>query len=160
MPFFKIRKVKIPSKTVTLNPKMQKVVELLNNNESLSEKYKERATLKNNLQNFIDQALLDEKAIKQTFAHVQANVDALAKETNLEKDQKRLEETFSKLTQKMDPVDIQAIHQAYHALQSSAPYQEDTSSLPSYDRAQQLYPSLPTTPFAITDGIGQKGVTL
>ena len=70
---------------------MQKVVELLNDNESLSEKYKERVTLKNNLQNFIDQAHLDEKAIKQTLPHVQANVDALTKETKkLEKDQKRL----------------------------------------------------------------------
>ena len=160
MPFFKSRKVKIPSKTVTLNSTMQKVVELLNDNESLSEKYIERVTLKNNLQNFIDQAHLDEKAIKQTLPHVQANVDALTKETKkLEKDQKRLEETFSKLTERMDPVDIQAIHQAYHASQPSAPDQEDTSSLPSYDRAQQLYPSPPTTSFVITDGIGQEGVT-
>ena len=143
MLFFKGRKVKIPSKIVTLNPKMQKVVELLNNNESLSEKYKERATPKNNLQNLIDQSHLDKKAIKQTLPHVQANADALTKETKkLEKDQKRLEKAFSKLTQKMDPVDIQAIHQAYHAPQPSAPNQEDTSSLPSYDRAQQLYPSL------------------
>ena len=82
MPFFKSRKAEIPSKIVTLNPKMQKVVELLNDNESLSEKYKKRATLKNKLQNFFDQAHLDEKAIKQTLRHVQANVDALKKKQN------------------------------------------------------------------------------
>ena len=78
--------------------------------------------------------------------------------TQLEKDQRSLEKTFSKLITKIDPPELHEIHHAYHKTEPSVPLQDETSSLPSYDKVQKVYPSLETTSFVITDGIGQEEV--
>ena len=62
----------------------------------------------------------------------------------------------------MTPPELEEIHQAYHDTQPTAPaLNDDTSSLPPYEKATSLYPSLskPTPLFVVMDGIGQEEVT-
>ena len=62
----------------------------------------------------------------------------------------------------MTPPELEEIHQAYHDTQPTAPaLNDDTSSLPPYEKATSLYPSLSKTTllFVVMDGIGQEEVT-
>ena len=103
----------------------------------------------------------DEEMINKLRPKLQNNLRSLDMGSKqLEKDQLSLEKTFSKLTTKIDPPpELHEIHHAYNKIEPSAPLQDETSSLPSYDKVQKLYPSLETTSFVITDGIGQEEVT-
>ena len=61
----------------------------------------------------------------------------------------------------MTPPELEEIHQAYHDTEPSVPaLNDDTSSLPPYEKANSLYPSLPasTPSFVIMDGIGQEEI--
>ena len=72
-----------------------------------------------------------------------------------------MEKTFDKLITKVTPPELEEIHQAYHDTEPTAPLNiDDTSSLPPYEKATSLYPSLsqPTPSFVIMDGIGQEEI--
>ena len=104
----------------------------------------------------------DEDIIQKLKPKLQTDLKILERGSKqLEKDQKALEKTFDKLTTKVTPPELNEIHQAYHNTESTAPSNiDDTSSLPPYEKATSLYPSLlqPTPSFVITDGIGQEEI--
>ena len=95
----------------------------------------------------------DEDVIQKLKPKLQTDLKILEKGSKqLEKDQKALEKTFDKLTTKVTPPELQEMHQAYHDTEPTAPSNiDDTASLPSYEKATSLYPSLsqPTPSFVI-----------
>ena len=104
----------------------------------------------------------DEDIIQKLKPKLQTDLKILEKGSKqLERDQKALEKTFDKLTTKVTPPELEKIHQAYHDTEPTAPSNiDDTSSLPPYEKAASLYPSLsqPTPSFVIMDGIGQEEI--
>ena len=139
------------------------ITKILDDNRELTNSLKEHTELRNTLKNQIEQMRHDEDVIQKLKPKLQTDLKILEKGSKqLEKDQKALEKTFDKLTTKVTPPELQEIHQAYHDTEPTAPSNiDDTSSLPPYEKATSLYPSLlePTPSFVIMDGIGQEDIT-
>ena len=157
MPLFKKKNVnKKKAKRASL------ITKILDDNRELTNSLKEHTELRNTLKNQIEQMRHDEDVIQKLKPKLQTDLKILEKGSKqLEKDQKALEKTFDKLTTKVTPPELQEIHQAYHDTEPTAPSNaDDTSSLPPYEKATSLYPSLlqPTPSFVITDGIGQEEI--
>ena len=138
------------------------ITKILDDNRELTNSLKEHTELRNTLKNQIEQMRHDEDVIQKLKPKLQTDLKILEKGSKqLEKDQKALEKTFDKLTTKVTPPELQEIHQAYHDTEPTAPSNvDDTSSLPPYEKATSLYPSLlqPTPSFVIMDGIGQEEI--
>ena len=157
MPLFKKKNVnKEKAKRANL------ITKILDDNRKLTNSLKEHTELRNTSKNQIEQMRHDEDIIQKLKPKLQTDLKILEKGSKrLEKDQKALEKTFDKLTTKVTPPELQEIHQAYHNTEPTAPSNiDDTSSLPPYEKATSLYPSLlqPTSSFVITDEIGQEEI--
>ena len=157
MPLFKKKSVnKEKAKRANL------ITKILDDNRKLTNSLKEHTELRNTLKNQIEQMRHDEDIIQKLKPKLQTDLKILEKGSKqLERDQKALEKTFDKLTTKVTPPELDEIHQAYHNTEPTAPSNiDDTSSLPPYEKATSLYPSLsqPIPSFVITDGIGQEEI--
>ena len=106
----------------------------------------------------------DEEVIQKLRPKLQSDLKALDRGSKqLKRDQKVLEKTFDILTTKATPPESEEIHQAYDDTEPSAlPHNDDTSSLPPYEKATSLYPSLPspTPSFVVMDGIEQEEIVV
>ena len=138
------------------------IAKILDDNRELTDSLKEHTELCNTLRNQIEQMRHDEDIIQKLKPKLQGDLKILERGSKqLERDQKALEKTFDKLTTKVTPPELEEIHQAYHNTEPTAPLNDDdASSLPPYDKATSLYPSLskPTPSFVIMDGIGQEEI--
>ena len=157
MPLFKKKNVnKEKAKRANL------ITKILDDNRELTNSLKEHTELRNTLKNQIEQMRHDEDIIQKLKPKLQTDLKILEKGSKqLERDQKALEKTFDKLTTKVTPPELDEKHQAYHNTEPTAPSNiDDTSSLPPYEKATSLYPSLsqPTPSFVIMDGIGQEEI--
>ena len=154
MPLFKRKNIN-KEKTKRANL----ITKILDDNRELTNSLKEHTELRNTLKNQIEQMRHDKKVIQKLKPKLQGDLKALDRGSKqLERDQKALEKTFDKLTTKVTPPELEEIHQAYHGTELSAPpHNDDTPSLPPYEKATSLYPSLqiPTPSFVTMDGIGQ-----
>ena len=158
MPLFKKKNVnKEKAKRANL------ITKILDDNRELTNSLKKHTELRNTLKNQIEQMRHDEDVIQKLKPKLQTDLKILEKGSKqLERDQKALEKTFDKLTTKVTSPELDEIHQAYHNTEPTAPSNiDDTSSLPPYEKATSLYPSLlqPTPSFVIMDGIGQEEIT-
>ena len=138
------------------------IAKILDDNRELTDSLKKHTELRNTLKNQIEQMRHDEDIIQKLKPKLQTDLKILEKGLKqLERDQKALEKTFDKLTTKVTPPELEEIHQAYHDTEPTAPLNiDDTSSLPPYEKATSLYPSLskPTSSFVIMDGVGQEEI--
>ena len=138
------------------------IAKILDDNRELTDSLKEHTKLRNTLRNQIEQMRHDEDVIQKLKPKLQTDLKILERGSKqLERDQKALEKTFEKLATKVTSPELEEIHQAYHDTELTAPINdEDTSSLPPYEKATSLYPSLskPTPFFMIMDGIGQEEI--
>ena len=138
------------------------IAKILDDNRELTDSLKEHTELRNTLRNQIEQMRHDEDVIQKLKPKLQTDLKILERGSKqLERDQKALEKTFDKLTTKVTPRELEEIHQAYYDAEPTAPLNiDDTSSLPPYEKATSLYPSLskPTPSFVIMDGIGQEEI--
>ena len=159
MPLFK-RKNKDKEKTKRANL----ITKILDDNRELTDSLKEHTELRNTLKNQIEQMRHDEEVIQKLKPKLQSDLKILDRGSKqLERYQKVLEKTFDKLTTKVTPPELEEIHQAYQDTEPSAPpHNDDTSSLPLYEKVTSLYPSLqtPTPSFVVMDGIGQEEIVL
>ena len=128
----------------------------------MTDSLKEHSELRNTLKNQIEQMRHNEDVIQKLKPKLQTDLKILERGSKqLERDQKALEKTFEKLATKVTSPELEEIHQAYHDTEPTAPINdEETLSLPPYEKVTSLYPSLskPTPSFVVMDGIGQEEV--
>ena len=112
------------------------------------------------VQNQIEQIKHDEEVISNLKPQLEQSLKLLSKGSKqLAQDQRKLEKSFDKLKENMTSGELVKAHLQFHSAEPTAP-SDDTMSLPSYESANTLYPSLPqTSTFEITDGLGQEKIT-
>ena len=140
--------------------KQERLQNLLKDNLKLSNELKQATTTKNMVQNQIEQIKHDEEVISNLKPQLEQSLKLLSKGSKqLAQDQRKLEKSFDKLKENMTSGELVKAHLQFHNAEPTAP-SDDTMSLPSYESANTLYPSLPqTSTFVITDELGQEKIT-